>query len=138
MKRLCKFMLMTSKNSSWEIIFYFKYVTVSCINLTHLLVCYIKETFFFLSHFNFWTHFWVIPNMDVISYFYKTFLVTLHLMVYSYLFTLFISFEKCSLYRQFNEHYQSHHHNHQAPKDQFVMNQPNVALSPVILIIDDL
>uniref|UniRef100_M1CB15 Uncharacterized protein n=1 Tax=Solanum tuberosum TaxID=4113 RepID=M1CB15_SOLTU len=32
-----------------------------------------------------------------------------------------------SSHRQFNEHYQSHHHNNQLPTDQFVMNRPDVS-----------
>lgn len=87
-------------------------------------VQYIKEMLF--SHFKFSHTFRVILNMDIISCYYNSFLVTRHLMVYSYpLYSVYISW-KCNLHRQLNEHYQSHHHNNQLPTDQFVMNRPDV------------
>ncbi|KAH0731631.1 hypothetical protein KY289_002819 [Solanum tuberosum] len=41
-----------------------------------------------------------------------------------------------SSHRQFNEHYQSHHHNNQLPTDQFVMNRPDVSPTSRHVFID--
>ncbi|KAK6805000.1 hypothetical protein RDI58_002784 [Solanum bulbocastanum] len=41
-----------------------------------------------------------------------------------------------SSHRQFNEHYQSHHHNNQLPTDQFVMNRPDVSPTSRHVFVD--
>ncbi|KAL3381924.1 hypothetical protein AABB24_001829 [Solanum stoloniferum] len=41
-----------------------------------------------------------------------------------------------SSHRQFNEHYQSHHHNNQLPTDLFVMNRPDVSPTSRHVFVD--